>query len=541
MPAENRRPRGFRNLVSFETKGLTAAYWGAIALFTLAFYVTPYLPLIDYHQHVAVAAIMHRMFDAHSAERALYDVNYVTYNGGFHLLVAVLSYVLPPEHAGRFVMSLYPALMGIAVVSVIRESERPRWYAFFALPILYSRSMSWGFANWNISIPIAILGIVWYMRYSRGERHILWRLLLISAICSYTHVLGMLSMCLGVGVVRLSRLRELGDTWGARLRQLTATPLPFMPGIFWCFFVYRYQTRSSFSNWEESSYNGLDDPLWYKLRHLLEMATGNAYDMSDVGILGLSLVLALLLVFVGPPEPRPSDDVALDLRAIRWLAITFFGCYLIIPKVFMATWFIYERFPTLALVFFAGSLPLRLLIWRDEARAAAAGLALAAGANTLRLWATMGEASDASAIINEVPANHKLLAVTYSPTTERISREVFVHLPALYVTRRPGEIAYSFTKFESMPVHYKRGKAPPKVRPGFEWNARAYNVHAAWARAYDITLVHSPSGVEDPRRMVFEDEAYRVKKIGQKGQFFLYDTSALSQPSQTFPRDTSPE
>jgi hypothetical protein len=522
------------DLFTLETPGLTASFWGAVALYTLAFFVTPYLPLIDYHQHVAIGALMHRLFDARSPEHALYEVNYITYNGGFHLLVALLSYVLPPVHAGRVVMAAYPLLLAIASLSVVRESGRPRWYACLVLPLFYSRGMSWGFANWNLTFPVALTAITWFLRYSRGERAMLPRLLLASCFCAYGHVLAMLCLCVGMGVIQLSRLRELGPTWGARVMKLIGTPLPVMPGILWSVFVYRYQTRSSFSNWAEASYDGLDDPLWFKLRHLLSMSAGNTYDQSDNILLALALGVAAILSFTGAPEPRSSDEQSeLDLRAVRWLCLTFFACYLVIPKVFIATWFIYERFPTLALVFLAGAVPLRLMPHRDELRAIAAGLGVAAGANTARIWATMGDAADAIAIMDDVPANRKLLAVTFDPAADRISREVFVHLAAVYQAKKPGEIAYTFTKFESMPVHYRAGKAPPSVPGGFEWDASKYDVDGAWARAYDVTMVRSP-GLDDPTSMVFHEEAYRVKLMSRRGRFWLYDTSALAKPA--FPR-----
>jgi hypothetical protein len=529
MAVERGAERRWYDLLWLEAPGPTAAFWVSVALFTGAFFATPYLPLIDYPQHVALGALLRRLADPAAPERALYEANFVTYNGGFHVLVAGLAFVVPAELAGRLVMATFPALFALAALAVVREAGRPRWYAFLALPLTYSRAMAWGFANWNLTFPLALLAITWWLRYQRGERAMLPRLLLASLACAYGHVLAMLCLCFGIGVAQLSRLRELGPNWSARLGRLSATPLPVMPGVLWCAFVYRYQTRASFSNWAEAPLDGLDDPLWFKLRHLLTMGAGNVVDLSDSAIFGLALAVAAFLLFVGPPEPSPStESAALDLRAVRWLAAAFFGCYLVVPKVFVATWFIYERFPPLALVFLAGALPLRLLPWRDELRAIAATLAVAAGANNLRVWATAGEAADASAIVDDVPAGHKLLAVTFDPSPERLTREVFVHLAAFYQVRRRGEIAYTFTKFESMPVHYRRGLAPPSVPPGFEWDGNKYDARASWARAYDRTLVHAPAGVDDPRALVFRGEASLVRPVARRGRFWLFDTSALA-------------
>lgn len=524
------QPRRPWDLLKLETPGLTASFWGAVALFTLAFFVTPYLPLIDYQQHVALAAILHRLFDASAPEHALYEVNLITYNGGFHLLVALLSYLMTPENAGRVVMATFPTLFALSALAVVREVDRPRWYACLALPITYSRGMSWGFANWNLTFPVALLGITWFLRYARGERAMLPRLLLCSCFCAYGHVLAMLCLCFGIGVIQLSRVRDLGPTWGARLGKLIASPLPVMPGILWCVFVFRYQTTSSFSNWEEASLDGLDDPLWYKLRHLLDMSVGNTYDRSDNILLGLALGVVFILTYMGAPEPRFSDDQAqLDLKAIRWLFLAFFGCYLLIPKVFVATWFVYERFPPLAMVFLTGAIPLRLMPHREELQAIAAGLGIAAGANTVRIWSTMGGAQDASAILDAIPANRNVVAVTYDPSTDRISREVYVHLLALYQARHPGQIAYTFAKFESMPVHYRHGKGLPPGPPGFEWDANKIDFHASWAHSYNVALVRAPASYEDPARLVFKEQAYRVKLMARRGRFWLYDIHELAK------------
>lgn len=511
-----------------ESRGLTAAFWGAVLLFTAAFYVTPFLPLIDYHQHVAIAAIMHRIWSG-SPEAQLYDVNLVTYNGGFHVIVAALSSFLAPETAGRLVMSAFPFLYAFATLSLVRVAGRPGWYAFVALPLTFSRGMSWGFANWNLTFPVALLGIALYVRYLRGDRRMIPWLLAISVFCAYGHVLAMLCLCAGIGVVVLSRLRALGPTWGSRFGRLLATPLPVMPGVVWCVFVYRYQTSASFSNWAEASYDGLDDPLWFKLRHLLDMSAGNVIDKSDDFLLAGALVIAAILGFAGSAEATPGDDhERLDLRAARALAIFFFGCYLVIPKVFIATWFIYERFPPLALACLAAALPLRLLPHKDELRAALAGVGVASGANALRAFATMGDARDAAGIIDDMPANRKLLTVSYDPRPERITREVFVHLPALYPTRKVGEIAYTFTKFESMPVHYKPGKAPPSGPGGFEWDGNKVDFRSPWTRAYDLVLVEAPVDDPDPRERVFGARAPRVRYLARRGRFFLYDTTLLA-------------
>jgi hypothetical protein len=55
--------RRWRGSLALETPALTAAFWLSVALYTLAFWAGPFPPLIDYPQHVAVGALLHRMAD----------------------------------------------------------------------------------------------------------------------------------------------------------------------------------------------------------------------------------------------------------------------------------------------------------------------------------------------------------------------------------------------------------------------------------------------------------------------------------------------
>ena len=518
------------DLFVLDTPALTIAFWGAVLLATAAFYTTRYLPLIDYQQHVAVAALLHRLFDARAPEHATYAMNLVTYNGGFHVIVAVLAYLMPVEQAARVVMSTYPLLLSCAALAVARTTDRPRWYALLIIPITYSRAMAWGFANWNLTFPIAVLGICWFVRYARGERSMFFRILFAACFCAYGHVLAMLCLCFGVLVVLLSRVIALSSTWAGRVSRMAAMSLPLMPGVAWCVLVYRYQTTSSFTNWSDAYTNGEDDPLWYKLWHLLDMSVGNFRDRSDDALFLAALAIVFALLFSAAPEARPTQEQAsLDLRAMRWLAVAFFGCYLVIPKAFVATWFIYERFPTLAVLFLVGALPVRLFPRGMELRTAAAVVAVASSANLVRQFATTEETADALAIVDDMPRGKKLLQVTYEPSTSRNKREIYLHLAALYQARTSAPIGCAFTKYESMPVHTKPGTTPPQVPRGFEWNGALYDPRSDLARAYDLTLVRAPD-LDSPTDLVFRDEAKSVKLLSHRGRFWLYDTSALAPP-----------
>jgi hypothetical protein len=224
----SRRP--FRQVFSLETAPLTAAYWGTALLFSLAFWVAIFPPLIDYPQHVAVGALLRRMADTSSAEQSLYDVNLVTYNGGFHLLLAALSFVVSPETAGRILMSVYPPAFAYAVLALVRIGSRPSWYAFLALPITFSFVVGWGFANYVLAVPFVLIAFSWWLRAHRGERGQMWKVMLASAFLSYTHVLATLCLCVMIGVTGFASFASSSDPARALLA-LIKLPLAVWPAV----------------------------------------------------------------------------------------------------------------------------------------------------------------------------------------------------------------------------------------------------------------------------------------------------------------------
>ncbi len=512
-----------RDLFRLETRALTVAFWSAVAAFMAAFWLARFPPLIDYPQHVAVAAMLRRLADPASPERALFEVDLVTYNGGFHLLVAALSFLVSPETAGKLVISLYPPLLGLAALELCRIAGRPRWYALLVLPITFSFAVGWGFANYFVSVPIALLAFGWWLRWWRGEPGMLPRLAAVAFVLAYSHVLVTLCLCVCVGVAALASWSSLGATWGARLRGLLRAPWPLWPAFVWCITVFVHNRRSSHANWEGWD-DGLDDPLWYKLLHATAFAVGNFSDYTDQAILAAALVA--LVALYQSRERRAGAHVVMGALAVTWAAL-----YCVVPKVFIATWFIFERFPTWALVFAVAAAPLVGEATLRRVRPIAAALALAAGLNTAWHLAHLPDQRDADAILDDIPEGARVVAVTWSTRGEPVVlRESWVHLLAYYQARRRGLIGYSFLKFESMPVHYRPEARPPQVAGGLEWDARKYDVDSDYARWFPTVLVRTPDDhpADDPRLVTFGERAGDARLLSHRGRFWLFDASAAT-------------
>lgn len=509
---------------ALDSAPLTAAYWATAFLFSIAFWATPFPPLTDYPQHVAVGALLRRMLDPSSPERALYDINLVTYNGGFHVLIAALSFLVRPETAGKLLMSLYPPTFAYAALALVRIGNRPLWYAFLALPITFSFVVGWGFANYTLSVPFVLIAYSFWLRAHRGEPGQMWKVMLASAFLSYTHVLATLCLCVMIGVTGLASFPRSAETLGGRILALVKLPVAVWPAVLWSCVVFVKNRYSPHANWEGWD-DGIDDPLWYKLLHATAYAVGNFSDHTDQFLLALAAAIVIIL-WQWPRQKTPAEP------AMKLLAITFGVLYCVIPKVFIATWFIFERFPPFFWVFTVaaapvavGSFPLARVL-----KPLGIAVALTASMNTVLHLSRIPDAADADAIIDDIPEGKKVIAVTWSNTGHPvILREMWVHLLAYYQARKSGLIGYSFAKFESMPVHYAIGKVPPIIPGGMEWDGGKYDPFTTYGRFWDTVLVRTPDSApaDDPRGRTFRSGASQVRLLAHRGRFWLYDASAL--------------
>ncbi len=517
-----------RDAIALETVPLTIVFWLAAAVMALAFGLCRYPPMVDYPQHVAIGAVLRRLSDPESAERAFYFTNFVSYNGGIEVAIAFLSRWMRPEVAGRVLLAAHAIVFPYAALSLCKVRNRPRWHALLTLPIVYNYTTGWGFANFAIAVPIALLVVSYWLRIVDGCRAV-WLLaltVLLALVVAYTHVLVMLCICVVVAVVSLTKLLgDSDDSIVTRIQRLWAPGVVMAPAVGYSLVAYHWTKTYAGQAWEHAWAEGSDDPLWHKMRYVLFNATGNFADSTDQILLASAILIGTWIAIRGASaraEPRA-----------RWIAFTFLGLYFLVPKVFIATFHIYARFLPFAGAFAVAALPSVGLKDRRWLAGAAGIVAVMTAANCFYKFQTVPEVDDALAIIDDAPAGHSLIGVTYDPSPRTLFREIWVHLPALYQARKQGLIAYTFMRNESPPVHYKPGKEPARAPGGIEWRADLYDPHAHFARTYDLVLVRTWLGQDgatvDPRDWVFQDLAPFVKQISRRGRFFLYDASGLAR------------
>jgi len=196
----------------------------------------------------------------------------------------------------------------------------------------------------------------------------------------------------------------------------------------------------------------------------------------------------------------------------------------------MSTWYIFERLPIWWLGFAVGCAPIARPSLAVPIRRLVAAVGLVAGLNTAYHFHVIPDAHDASAIIDEIPANARVAPVMYhSDGHPALWRRIWIHLAAYHVVRRPGELAFSFTLYASLPVRYRENQAKPGYYRGLEWNPDQYDPTAPYARYFDTVLVSTPDDAPDvdPRQRAFGYYAPWVRLMARHGRFYLYDASGI--------------
>ncbi|MFZ5896363.1 MAG: hypothetical protein ACOY0T_35240 [Myxococcota bacterium] len=512
---------------SLESRAQTVLFWTITLIYSGCFLFVSMPPLVDYPQHLALATLLGKLFDANAVEHATYQADFLTYNGLFHMLVALGSRVLPPEWAGRLVLALIPPLLASAALALMRHARRPSWYAFLLLPMSYSYAVGWGFVNYCLAVPLALLTWVAWSRFVEGRSERAWPPAGLALLVAYAHGLTTLALfaSAAVGFVFQASVAELG--WKPWFAKLGRALLPLVPAAMYTALVFLHHIQAPHIGWEPE-HEGDDLPAWRKLAELPWLCQGNLADTSDTWIfVGLALVLVstCLLAYVRVDDsPKPP-------RACRALFVFWLAAYVVLPQRLFSTGFVFERLPVWIWAFALASAPrpgpraLVVLRW------AASALTVLGSLNTARAFASLRDAQDASVVIDAIPDGSRVVALTYEARSlPAVRRPIFIHASAYYLVRKRGQIAYDFTRFASLPLRARDFETRPRLTAGLEWNPKGFDPSAAYARYYDTLLVVSEENASVDTSSLVE-AGYQLTRVTEQGRFHLYRREPRQQAS----------
>ncbi|MGZ3477311.1 MAG: hypothetical protein ACXWUG_27650, partial [Polyangiales bacterium] len=435
---------------------------------------------------------------------------------------------------------LYVVLAGVATLLLLRATGRPRARAFLIVPVLVGYSFAWGFINFGLglSIQLIVLSRVIEGPPKTGSR---WKYdaltALLATLGAWTHLLGSALGYMLMLVAIAVRVQTSEEPWATRIGRAIRTGLPLLPAIGYCYLVYRRQTQLAWQNFEYGQYEGNDVFAMQKIKGFLGYAAGLRADELDARILGVGLGLLLIGALL-----RDSDDETPEV--LKWLFFASVVAYLIIPHVFWATNFVFERI-TFLIVLTAILLAPRAKPRHEEIlRLMYVSIGLGAGASFFLFMGIVGrEMSDLDKVLNEMPKGRKITGLLWSPKIDPTMQWSLLHSPAYYVARNGGEVAFSFTRTMSLPVHYKKETMPPDPPANFEWNPGDYKASLPFAKYFDLILMKTTfDDGKDPRASVWGKHADEVDVVLHHGKWWVFETKRVKDdPPLPFPSFEEPD
>jgi hypothetical protein len=509
-------------------------------------FVTRLLPCVDYPQHLALSDIARRLSDPASSERAEYQLNYFTYNGLFHVVVAQLGKALPIEVAGRVVVAGSLLAMAAAVLALVRTLRRPPINAALFTPILFSFSLGWGFVNYVLATAIAAWTLVFVARTAmRPSLTTAAAVAVLGLLCAFAHVLAMLILCVAAAALALemgwrSSRAPPGDPRWKRLARFAGRSIlaagPLVVGCVYCIQVYRTQYGWDPNMYRDPTMEGSAPPLWEKVVWFGAFATDLFRDASDQIILWTSLGVMAFAVFLARRD-RKTKGAREESPPVLVPFFALTAAYFATPMVLVGTHLIFPRLSQWAVLGAVLAMPRFPRELETKGRRWMLGLGLAAGVNTVLHCAMFSwETNDASLLIDDLPAARSATAVIWEPGTASFRNGTLTHLAAYYAARKHGQWAFAFARYLSVPVRFRDHTQPAWPARGWEFDAEAYDPRCKYARAFPLVIVKAPAelprdagGEPRVRRLVFARDAAAVRLLSHHGRYWAFDTTGLAE------------
>lgn len=523
----------------------TITFWASVALLVLGLFRTTVLPLVDYPQHLALAATLKRLMLGGGPERALFETNLLSYNSAFHVLVAALNVALPIDAAGKLVIAGSFVLSGVSTLALLRATGRPRARAFLVLPLLVGYSFAWGFVNFGLGMAIQLLVLARVLERAQGavpiERRARLRhdgvTALLAVVGAWTHLLASALAYMLLLVVIVVHVQTSREPLARRVGRGVRLGLPLLPAIGYCALVYYRQKQLAWQNFEYGAYEGNDVFAMQKVKGFLGYTAGLRADELDQKILAVGLGLLVLGALLRDPDDEPP-------AALRWLFVASLVAYFVIPHVFWATNYVFERI-TFLVVLTAVLWAPRATPRKDELlRLMYVSVGLGAAASFFLFMGNVGrEVADLDAALSAMPKGRRVTGLVWSPKIAPTEQWSLLHTPAYYVARNGGEVAFSFTRTMSLPVHYKRETMPPDPPANFEWNPGDYKPTLPFAKYFDLVLMKTTfDDGKDPRASVWGAHASEVDVVSHHGKWWVFETKRVTDdPPPAIPPDAFEE
>ena len=406
-------------------------------------------PLVDLPGHMARYRVQLE-YGEHDWLRDWYSFRWALIgNLGIDLLVEPLGRLLGIELAIKLIVITIPALTVSGLLWIAREVHgRVPATALFALPIAYSYPFHFGFANFALSMALALNAFALWLRLGRLNRIGLRAAIFVPLSCllwlCHTYGWGVLGVLAFSG--ELVRQRDLGRSWvKAWFRAIPHALVLALPMVL-------------MAAWRSGDHVTGYTGDWFNWRAKVDWVTmilrdrWMAFDIASVAVF-------YLILFKGIRDPNIQYSRNLTLSALFLLAV-----YVLLPRIVFGSAYADMRLaPYMAGIALIAIRPKPGLSIRGASLLAFAGLAffgVRIAATTVSFYLYDRSWTRELAALDHVPVGARLVTFVGKSCRNVWYGTRFEHLPGLALERRLAfsNDQWSMAGAQLLTVRYRAGR-----------------------------------------------------------------------------------
>jgi hypothetical protein len=508
---------------------------GSVALPLL---LPAYFPFVDYPQHLATVAAIHR-----AGEPAFNAFFVVEYGRSpyllFYLASRLFAFLLDVENGTRLATVLGVAGLPLALAAYLRAHGRPALLGALAAGVALNAWVFWGFVSYALGITVAVAALAALanaVRYPTFGAFALFGALALAALYAHPQTYAWLAAASLVEVVAMAPALGLRRTLAAAGKALlAAVPSAAAVAVWLARSEFLASGEASGRNelarlvaGEDARFAPVGETLARWLPHSFGVYSDGSGERLAAGFLGVAFLLVLLRLAETRAGAEPSRFGNLPSRhpptaAPELVLALSAAAYFFAPVAYKLVEPISHRFLPVVLALLAVLGPTDLRRRRAAGWIAGAAL-LALAVQTARVHAAQFERTDSEmGELDEALARTKpgrrLLGLIHDRGSAVVRLPAYLHAHAYYAARVGGYAAYSFAELPKSPVRYRPGFEPPALPPRFEWTPEAFDVGRE-GRFFDYVLVRVRPGAPAPPLSAGEAGGFRLVFDGPRWKLY---------------------
>ena len=310
------------------------------------------LPFIDLPFRLATAKVIRFYGESSNFFSDYFAVDMFPKPNIIHALFCSWKLFPSVEFANKIFYSLYIFLLPISTLLVIRKIKGNVWFAFLSFILLYNYSVSWGFSEFTMAIPLILFFFYFLLDYfeeGRWPSKLMTGFLLV--VLFFTHSLASLYALLLFSACCFYRYRH---SIKRMLVQFSITvPL-------WILFIAWW----SHDSLQGSEYNGSYLLKYYLTEWLQESFAGRTRLLSldnfslfkgNLGhaiaaLFSLTIILPVLIFWIKRRPTAPSIYKGRFLPSLFIFFLVSLAVYIFIPHEISGNYYLFPRFSVFVLI-----------------------------------------------------------------------------------------------------------------------------------------------------------------------------------------------